>query len=109
VLLTTFAGGRRNQEIMAVHDDFIDWSVREELEWLIGTPEQALWQQIMRRPQAIPQYTIGHLGRIGEVEAAEFAIPGLHFCGSYRGGMSVGDCIKSAHMTAEKIDRSLRR
>jgi protoporphyrinogen oxidase len=34
---------------------------------------------------------------------AESALPGLFLCASWRGGVSVGDCIKSAHETAEKI------
>ncbi len=30
-------------------------------------------------------------------------MPGLFFCASYRGGVSVGDCIKSAHAMAETV------
>lgn len=107
-LITTFAGGRRNQKIAAVSDEYIDWTVREELEMLLGAQGEPLSQEIYRWPRAIPQYTIGHLDRLRQVEEAEAATPGLFFCGSYRGGMSVGDCIKSAHAMAERVDRWLK-
>ena len=92
-----------------VSDEFIDWTVREELEMLLGVVGEPLSQEIYRRPRAIPQYTLGHLDRIRELEAAEASIPGLFFCGSYRGGMSVGDCIESARAMAERVDQWLKR
>ena len=41
------------------------------------------------------------------VEDAERALPGLFFCANYRGGVSVGDCIKSAHAMADTVTRFL--
>ena len=54
-------------------------------------------------PRAIPQYALGHLQRIAAVEDAERALPGLHFCANYRGGVSLGDCIRSAAETVERV------
>jgi oxygen-dependent protoporphyrinogen oxidase len=107
VLLTSFAGGRRDPAMMTLADDAIAQTVHDELASLVGATARPLWQEVVRWPRAIPQYTLGHLDRLREVEAAETALPGLHFCASYRGGVSVGDCIKSAHATTENVDRSL--
>ncbi|MCK7493712.1 MAG: hypothetical protein MZW92_22050 [Comamonadaceae bacterium] len=41
------------------------------------------------------------------VDAAERDLPGLFFCANYRGGISVADCIKSAHALAERVAQSL--
>jgi protoporphyrinogen oxidase len=41
------------------------------------------------------------------VDAAERANPGLYLCANYRGGISVGDCIKSGHAMAERIGAAL--
>jgi len=108
-MITTFAGGQRNRKIAAVSDEYIDWTVREELEMLLGAKNEPLSQEVYRWARAIPQYNLGHLDRLQRVQTAEDANPGLFFCGSYRGGMSVGDCIKSAHGMAERVDAWLRR
>jgi oxygen-dependent protoporphyrinogen oxidase len=108
VLLTSFAGGRRDPAMMTRSDEAIMQTVHDELASLVGAAAKPLWQEVVRWPQAIPQYTIGHLDRLRDVEAAEIALPGLHFCANYRGGVSVGDCIKSAHAMADTVDRSLR-
>jgi hypothetical protein len=42
------------------------------------------------------------------VDDAERALPGLRFCANYRGGVAVGDCIKSAHATTEAVMRYLK-
>jgi oxygen-dependent protoporphyrinogen oxidase len=75
---------------------------------LLDARAPALWNAIVRWPRAIPQYELGHLGRIARVAQAEKALPGLRFCANYRGGVSVGDCIANAHATAETLGAWLR-
>jgi oxygen-dependent protoporphyrinogen oxidase len=52
---------------------------------------------------AIPQYVEGHLERMQKVDDVEAANPGLYYCANYRGGISVGDCVKSAHAVVERM------
>ena len=107
VLLTSFVGGRRNPDLPARDDVDIARLVHDELVTLVGARAAPRWSEITRWPRAIPQYDLGHLERLAPLAAAEAAMPGLHFCASYRGGVSVGDCIKSAHATAEAIHAQL--
>jgi oxygen-dependent protoporphyrinogen oxidase len=107
-VLTTFVGGRRNPELAAAGDSEIRGAVQEELARLLGAGADPMWSEITRWPRAIPQYTMGHLQRIASVEAAERAIPGLYFCANYRGGVSIGDCVKAGHATAERLAGDLR-
>jgi protoporphyrinogen/coproporphyrinogen III oxidase len=104
VLLTTFAGGRRNPEVAAASDADIAASVRSELAASLGTRGAPLWQEVVRWPRAIPQYDIGHRTLLRSVDAAEAAVPGLYFCSNYRGGVAVGDRIKCGHAMAEQVD-----
>lgn len=108
VLLTTFVGGRRNPALAAKPDAGLAAIVHSELTSLVGARDEPLWTEITRWSHAIPQYDLGHLARLRPVEEAERALPGLHFCASYRGGVSVGDCIKSAHAMAEAVAGFLR-
>jgi len=103
VLLTTFVGGLRNPDLPGRTDDELDGIVRAELAALVGARGEPLWAVVTRWTRAIPQYNLGHRERLRPVEDAERALPGLYFCANYRGGVSVGDCIKSAHAMAEGV------
>jgi len=104
VLLTSFAGGRRNPEITSASDVEVATMVRAELAARVGAHRAPLWQEVARWPQAIPQYDIGHLDRMRRIDAAEAAVPGLYFCANYRGGVAVGDRVKIGQSTAEQVD-----
>ena len=107
VLLTTFVGGRRDPEVVALPDEAIVKIVLSELDALVGASGAPLLTEVVRWRRAIPQYELGHLGRIGRVEQAEITLPGLGFCASYRGGVAVGDCVKNGHDAAARLARWL--
>ncbi|MEO8302940.1 MAG: protoporphyrinogen oxidase [Betaproteobacteria bacterium] len=108
VLFTTFVGGLRNPDLPSRSDEELGDIVRDELAALVGANGDPLWTAITRWTNAIPQYNLGHRERMSPIGDAERALPGLHFCANYRGGVSVGDCIKSAHATAETAARFLQ-
>lgn len=101
VLLTTYVGGRRDPELALSPEDELQAMVADELATLLGASQGPRLSVATRWPRAIPQYTLGHRQRIQRAERVESMLPGLYLCASYRGGVSVGDCIKSAHQTAD--------
>jgi oxygen-dependent protoporphyrinogen oxidase len=103
VLLTSFIGGLRNPDLPDQSDAMLAHLLQEELAALVGASAEPLWRAITRWTHAIPQYNLGHRERLLPLAAAERALPGLHVCANYRGGVSVGDCIKSAHVAAEVV------
>jgi oxygen-dependent protoporphyrinogen oxidase len=70
---------------------------------LLGARRAPLFQVVTRWAQAIPQYTLGHLDRVARATAAQRALPGLFFCASWKGGVSVGDCIGNGHLEADAV------
>jgi oxygen-dependent protoporphyrinogen oxidase len=102
-LLTTFVGGMRQPELARQDEERIADMVHEELAALIGARARPRWTRVTRWARAIPQYTPGHGQRMAALEAAERELGGLFFCANYRGGISVADCIKSAHALAERV------
>jgi oxygen-dependent protoporphyrinogen oxidase len=108
VLLTTFVGGVRSAPQAMKPEGEIAAEVAAALSRYLGA-RLPLWQVVTRWPRAIPQYTLGHLQRIAAVERAEAALPGLRFCANWRGGVSVADCVKSAHAAAESVLEFLGR
>lgn len=102
-VLTTFIGGMRQPELMAGDDDVLQTMTESGLASLIGTQGKPLWTQISRHPQAIPQYTLGHLERLRHIDALRAHVSGLFFCANWRGGISVNDRIKNGYLTADEI------
>jgi oxygen-dependent protoporphyrinogen oxidase len=103
VALTTFAGGARQPDIAAGDEDGIALTVRAELKPLLKVRSSPVLRAVTRWERAIPQYNLGHLERIERITALEREHPGLLFCANWRGGISVGDCIKSAAAVADRL------
>jgi oxygen-dependent protoporphyrinogen oxidase len=108
-LLTTFVGGQRQPELPGLPEATLADLAHAEHAALLGARRSPLFQAVTRWPRAIPQYTLGHQGRVARAEAAQRALPGLFFCASWRGGVSVGDCIRNGHLQADAVAAWLRR
>jgi protoporphyrinogen/coproporphyrinogen III oxidase len=106
VLLTTFIGGMRQPEEAERGDDEILATALSEQHALLNTPMEPVFSHVTPWKHAIPQYVDGHLDRMKIVADIETANPGLYYCANYRGGISVGDCVKSAYGVAERIERN---
>lgn len=87
-LTTTFVGGARAPERVALSDEELTALVTEELGGLLGARGTPEWVRVVRWPRAIPQYVRRHPDRIARVEALEERLPGLRLAGSWRGGIS---------------------
>ena len=102
-LLTTFIGGKRQPELPGLPEADIAALAHGEHEALLGARAQPRWQVVTRWPRAIPQYALGHLGRVARATAASQALPGLFFVANWKGGVSVGDCIRNGHEGAQNV------
>ena len=60
-------------------------------------------------PTAIPQYELGHLKLIDELEAAESKLDGLWVCGNYRTGVAFPDCVTYGYNHAKIVQEFLNQ
>jgi protoporphyrinogen/coproporphyrinogen III oxidase len=95
-LYTAFLGGARDPAAFDLTDEEVVEIVSRDLSAALETPQAFEPVRVTRYPRAIPQYDLGHLGRLEALSRAEAALPGLSFLGSYRGGISVGDVVRTA-------------
>ena len=102
-MLTTFVGGTRQPELARLGEREIADIVQAEHGDLLGASGPPEFMKTTRWARAIPQYELGHAARIAQLADLEHSFPGLHFCANYRGGISVGDCIKSAERAASVV------
>ena len=100
---TTFVGGRRQPEIAAWDDGRLVETVRGELRELMGVEAAPDAVLIHRWERAIPQYVVGHRALMAGIARFEAGCPGLFVGGSFRGGISVGDCVTGAAEAARRI------
>ncbi len=69
----------------------------------MGISEQPILIEKKFWNKAIPQYNLGHIEHDNYFDKFEEENPGIFLSGNYRGGISVGDCIKSSYTNFEKI------
>ena len=103
VLLTTFVGGARSPELALRSREEMEYDVHGELRRSLGICAPPRSVDIMLWRRAIPQYNLGYGALLDAFTRAEERLPGFHLLGNYRGGVSVGDCVRSGHDVAEKI------
>ncbi|HSE64789.1 MAG TPA: protoporphyrinogen oxidase [Thermoanaerobaculia bacterium] len=94
-LFTVFLGGARDPEALRLTDGALVDVASRDLR-AVGLPRSLETIRVTRYTGAIPQYDAGHGERIETLASVERRQPGVFFLGNYRGGISVGDVVRSA-------------
>lgn len=102
-LLRTFVGGALQAELFERDDAEIRALVRNELRQLLGIEAEPLLTRIARYPQSMPQYCIGHLQLVAEIENHAAQHPGLALAGNAYRGVGLADCVRSGEAAAEAV------
>jgi len=105
VLLRGFVGGPRNQEIMKKSDEELVEIVRQQLVEMLGLKADAkpLFARVFRWTMGMPQYTMGHLDRMDELESRTDTIGGLAFAGGSYRGVGIPNCLESGEKAVSKV------
>jgi oxygen-dependent protoporphyrinogen oxidase len=105
VLLRGFVGGPRNQEIMERSDEELIEVVRTQLVEVLGLKADAkpLFARVFRWTKGMPQYTMGHLDRVDEIEARTAAVVGLALAGGSYRGVGIPNCLESGEKAVSKV------
>ncbi len=99
---TLFVGGARDPEIFSIDKEVLFMKVRGEFETLMKISGDPIFSSYKFWPKAIPQYNIGYVEHENYFDQFEKNLSGIFLSGNYRGGISVGDCIKNSEIVAEK-------
>ena len=100
---TLFIGGARSPELLDNENEKLVHNVIEEFKKIMDIDSDPIFIKEMLWPKAIPQYSIGYIEHEKYFQKFEMSNPGIFLSGNYRGGISVGDCIKNSELTYEKI------
>jgi len=103
VLLRAFAGGALQPEVFALAEETMTTRVEADLRELLGISEEPLFVEVAKWEKSMPQYEVGHLDRINEIEKLVAEVPGLALAGNSYRGAGIPDCIRSGESAAELL------
>jgi oxygen-dependent protoporphyrinogen oxidase len=108
-LLLNFIGGTTDPTLAQLDAGAIAQAVHQDLRQILvqptAAPPKVLAVNLWRR--AIPQFTVGHQGRLARLAAG--LPPGLVLAGNYRGGVALGDCVRHGLAVAAQVAAFLER
>jgi oxygen-dependent protoporphyrinogen oxidase len=107
-LLRAMCGGWHRPELVDWDDDRLLGTVRAELAGTLGIRAAAVVHQVVRWDRAIPQYHLGHLGRLARIEGLAGRHPGLYLGGNAYRGVALNDCVEQAGRLAERVASEIR-
>ncbi|HXS00289.1 MAG TPA: protoporphyrinogen oxidase [Pyrinomonadaceae bacterium] len=103
VLLRAFAGGALQPEVFALDDATIATRVEADLRELLTIREDPRFIEVAKWERSMPQYEVGHLDRVNEIERLVKELPGLALAGNSYRGAGIPDCIRSGEAAAEAL------
>jgi len=106
VLIRAFVGGTRHPELVNQDDAALIDLVKSELKALMGINSRPVISRVYRWQNANPQYDVGHLAHVDQLES--LCPAGLYLTGSAYRGVGIPDCIAQAHTTAQKTGEYLK-
>ena len=87
----------------AVDDDGLVLLARAELSATLGIDAEPVLEHVQRWSGVMPQYAVGHLDRVAEVEQQLAAYPGVRLAGSGAYGLGIPDCVASAERAVDAL------
>ena len=86
-----------------VADDDLVRLAREELGRTLGIGAEPVLAHVQRWTRVMPQYAVGHLDRVAEVEQQLSAFPAIRLAGSGAYGLGIPDCVASAERAVDAL------
>jgi oxygen-dependent protoporphyrinogen oxidase len=107
VLLRVFIGGALHGELVELADDQLVELARGECEALLGAAGEPTVLLVQRWPQAMPQYHVGHLGRVARIEGLLERWPTLEITSNALRGVGIPQCVRDAERAAQRLVATL--
>ncbi|MBU1099453.1 MAG: protoporphyrinogen oxidase [Bacteroidetes bacterium] len=102
---TLFTGGSRNTFDEKFTDEERQRLVLAEFKEVMGIEGPFVYLKEKTWDKAIPQYILGYPEQESSFKYFEEMNKGVLLSGNYRGGISVGDCVKYSKTVKERVDR----
>ncbi len=102
-LVRCFLGSATNELPALLPEEEMVAVAREEIHSIMGLDAEPILTYVHRWQDSHPQYDVGHLDLMAEIDARCASHPGLYLAGSSYRGVGIPDCIHSGQLAAEAI------
>jgi oxygen-dependent protoporphyrinogen oxidase len=102
-LVRCSVGRLGDEAILQRDDDELAGLAAADLAAATGVRGRPADVRVTRWGGGLPQYSVGHLGRMARIRAGVAAEPGLAVCGAAYDGVGIPACIASARLAAEQV------
>jgi protoporphyrinogen/coproporphyrinogen III oxidase len=106
-LLRTFVGRAGREDAVELSDEDLLDLVQRELDDMLGIRATPTTVRINRFRKAMPQYILGHVDRMEQVDQCVQRNPGLGLLGAAYRGVGIPDCIESGNQAARQVHERL--
>ncbi|HOA74306.1 MAG TPA: protoporphyrinogen oxidase [Phycisphaerae bacterium] len=103
LLVRAFLGGAMQPHVYDLDDDQLRQAVLQDFRDLIGLRGEPRLVETHRWPASMPQYPVGHLDYVRNLESKVARWPGLAVAGNAFGGVGVPDCVRSAEAAVDRL------
>jgi oxygen-dependent protoporphyrinogen oxidase len=103
MLLRAFFGSHSADSLLGETDDKLVELSRLQLGRVLGPLPEPSETVVRRWPHSMPQYAVGHLDRMAELESPLSTMPGLHLVGSAYHGVGLPDLIRQGRAIARLL------
>lgn len=107
VLIRAMVGRRGDRRWLDMDEETLVRRVHDELVEAMGMTSGPVDRLIQPWPRAMPQYLVGHQGRLDAVKAATRHLPGLYLTGAAYRGIGIASCVVAAERTAREAAQHL--
>lgn len=102
-VLRCFVGRAGDEASLDLPDPELVARVAGEVDSAIGIGSAPAASRVVRWNRSMPQYEVGHLERVGRIEAALAGNPGVLVTGSAFRGVGIADCIHQGRQAADRV------
>jgi oxygen-dependent protoporphyrinogen oxidase len=103
ILLRAFFGGHSGAAQLNESDEKLIERARLQLGRVLGPLPQTVETVVRRWPLSLPQYAVGHLDRMAELESILAAMPTLRLVGSAYYGVGLPDLVRQGRSAARSL------
>lgn len=103
LLARCYVGWFGHEEFRKMDDESLTKSVQDFLGKTAGISALPKFAKVFRWENALPQYTVGHLDRMGRINDLLRDHAGLYITGSAYHGVGLPDCVHDANLTAKAV------
>lgn len=108
VLLRVFLGGSLRPEVLQLNDDQLRQIAIEEVSEILKWNGQGLkWSAVIRWNEAMPQYLVGHVEKVKQIEQRLESLGHIQVCGAAYNGVGIPQCIRSSQSAVNKLLQQL--